>query len=300
TVPLEGNLNYYQNYGEWPVREIQDRDIFYHNLGPSIENARKADIILVGHSMVMWAFREDLIKEFEQKHGVKIYNLSFAGIASGEFVKKIAKRWGLKPKLWVINADDQMTSFFNPVLDDFGPFGKSTALEVVKYGRFNSYLKVTGRNLRWRLENKLNHFLPESLKQALGLGPSQVVWRSIENGNWYLEKLAVYTNPANPLIHLKRTSPCPLSSKELEQAKSYLSDLGGNSLFMLVPSENFCSQRVKELASALRREAVMPPNVAYTTADGGQHLDKKGAIAFTRFFLSSLERTQAFKKAVAS
>src|SRR5689334_10353505 len=70
-IPLEGDTSYYRNYGDWLAKEIQDRDLFYHNIGQSIEYARKADIILVGHSMLMWAFREDLIKAFEKKHGVR-------------------------------------------------------------------------------------------------------------------------------------------------------------------------------------------------------------------------------------
>lgn len=295
-IPLDGKTAFYRNYGDRLTREIQDRDILYHNIGKSIQHARQADIVLIGHSMLLWGMRADLIEQFERKHGVKIYNLGSAGDGSGEFLRLVIKRWKLKPKLWVINADDHAANFFNVSLDDFGVSGKSSAINVVKYGRLKGWVNVVGRNVRWRVEDFLFDHLPRSLTKSFFSGSGLQVWRNAENGNWYLEKVSSYVDPNNALIKLTRPQNCHTNPMEIARAKRYLSEIGGTSIFTLVPYHEFCPQRVRELASSLNVETVVPPNVAYSSADGGAHLDKKGAIAFTSFFLAALEKTKAFKK----
>jgi hypothetical protein len=59
---------------------------------------------------------------------------------------------------------------------------------------------------------------------------------------------------------------------------------------MLAPYHEFCPQRVREFSTELQLEALIPPNADYSSADGGGQLDKKGAIAFTNFVTSSLEK----------
>lgn len=293
-ITLNGDASYYRSYGDWLAIEVQDRDIFYHKIGRSIDYARKADIIMLGHSMLMWGLSEDLIKRFEAKHGVRIYNMSFAGVASGEFARRIAKRWGLHPKIWIINADDQAASFFSPALDDFGPW-KSTTIETVNYDRFTALQRVCGRNLRWRIGDFLAHIESPSIKKSCFSSENKSIWRSISNGNWNLDKLSIYTNENNPLIKVKRPQDCHAQGDEITYARQYLKEMGGSVVLMLIPSENFCPQRVREIAKELRLETIIPLKTAYPTADGGQHLDKKGARDFTQYLLAELEKTKTFK-----
>jgi hypothetical protein len=55
SAPLEGSADWFENYEGLVTRQMQDRDVFYHNIGHSIENARKADIIILGHSVLEFA-----------------------------------------------------------------------------------------------------------------------------------------------------------------------------------------------------------------------------------------------------
>ncbi|HEX2548889.1 MAG TPA: hypothetical protein VHM20_03605 [Gammaproteobacteria bacterium] len=298
-IPLNGSSKYYRNYNDRITREIQDRDIFYNNIGKSIKYAKKADIILLGHSMLLWGLREDLIKKFEKKHGIKIYNLAMAGDASGEFLRLIIKRWHLKPKLWIINADDHAANFFSKSFDDFGGCTTTSSIATIKYNRIMGFTHVVGRNVQWRLEDLVEHYLPKKITKFIFPGPGLFVWRNAENGNWFLENVPAYNYPDNALIKLTRIQECHTNDTEIKLAKDYLKKIGSNTILTLVPYHEFCAERVKELAIALETEYIIPPNINYSSVDGGGHLDKKGAIAFTNFLLDNLEKTAAFNELIA-
>ena len=106
--------------------EIQDNDVFFHGIGRSIQNAQQADILSVGTSRPLlgidWSFFED----FERKHHIKMFNMSFAGVPSGEFASRIIRKWGLKPQIWIIDlyagsgerSDLISNSFFHKFFDN--------------------------------------------------------------------------------------------------------------------------------------------------------------------------------------
>src|SRR5438445_13871479 len=53
-LPLNDDRSWYRDFafGGWFAPEIQDLDLFYHNIGQSIVEARKADIVVLGSSFV--------------------------------------------------------------------------------------------------------------------------------------------------------------------------------------------------------------------------------------------------------
>ncbi len=296
-ISLHGDKHWYRTYDDKFNQQAQDRDIFYHHIGRSIDEAKKADIIILGHSMVLFGLRNDLIEAFEKKYHIKIYNLATAGDGSGEFIRRVIKRWGLHPKLWIINADDHGGSFFSVSLDDFGNFGKSSAPNVVAYSRLNAYLNVWGRNILWRLgdfSHQIYQFLGEP---ELFLHPISHVFRNIKNGNWDLSQNCYYMNPGLP-IKVLRDQNCHATGDEVIESLYYRDDIGGDILLMLIPHSEYCPKRLSELADNLGVESMLfQPKPSYFTIDQS-HLNKKGAIAFTKDFLNALEKTQAFKRVI--
>jgi hypothetical protein len=151
-LPLNGDYSWYLDFGGRHVPEIQDLDLFYHNIGHSIEAARKADIVLLGPSFVAYALDPELLRQFGNRHRIKIYNMAFIGMRSGEFSRQVIKRWDLHPKIWIINVDDQFAHFFSPSLTlTLGP--QSSPISAVTYSRLRGWLVVASRNMRWRIEN---------------------------------------------------------------------------------------------------------------------------------------------------
>lgn len=82
--------------------------------------------------------------------------MALAGVASGEFSLRIIRKWGLRPKLWVINTDryngDPRTGFFHMDLLSAQGFGNGATERVGNCNRAHAIKDVVGRNIRWRLK----------------------------------------------------------------------------------------------------------------------------------------------------
>jgi hypothetical protein len=292
-ISLDGNEAWYRDVGGRSVPELNDLDIFYHNIGQSIENARTADIVILGPSFVLFALDDELMRSFADRHHIKIYDMSFLGVRSGEFSREIVERWGIRPKLWIINADDQVVHFFSPSLDLYLG-AKKERIPAVGYGRFHGFLTVAYRNLRWRLEDasvSIMGYVGRRSAAATG------IYRRIDDGSLFLGLIPRYTAATNPTLHIDRNQDCHASAETMEIARHYVTDVGSHVVLMLVPHSQYCPQQVRELATGLEIEAIIPSTVtAYTTVDGGGHLDHNGAVAFTKYFLSALEDSDRFRQ----
>ena len=174
SISLNGDGNWYHNYEIGS--EIQDQEIFFNNIGHSIENAQQAERYILGTSTVLFGIDWRLFEAFEKKHHIKMYNMAFAGIGSGAFSLRLIEKWNFHPKLWIIHADMYQNkfiySFFYMSLPTGGSFRAPG--DAVKTGWLPAYLHVIGRNIRWRFEmarGQLQHEL----------------YRSAVTGNWFLD-----------------------------------------------------------------------------------------------------------------
>ena len=283
-LPFRGDDLWYRDIGGRKVPEIQDQDLFYHNIGPSIAEVKKADIVILGPSFVLYALDAEQLKAFSAKYGVKIYDMAFLGIRSGEFSRRIIEKWGIRPKLWIINVDDQIEPFFTTSLDMWWFRSSSFPIPSASYGRVRAWLNVFRRNMRWRVED------------LLAASPDASFYRRVDNGTMYLDGNHRYSATDNPVIVLSRDQDCHASPSTIDVGRKYLADIGGHTIFTLMPHTQYCPQQARELAEALGVEAILSPSWRYTSVDGGGHLDHHGAAAFTEYFLSALERSRAFRE----
>jgi hypothetical protein len=293
-LPLHGDRSWYRDFGGRTKPEIQDMDLFYHNVGESITNAREADVVVLGPSFVVYALDRGLLKAFETRHGIKIYDMAFIGIRGGEFSRRIIKRWNIRPKLWIINADDQFIHFFSSSLDlTLGP--KMTSIPPATYGRLKGMLNIAGRNMRWRLEDEWAWLsAPASYSPDLG------IYRRVDDGSVYLDLNPSYVAADNRTMPFERDPACHTNAETIKTAREYLADIGGRAILTLVPHSQYCPQQASELAQALGVEAIVPPNLGYTTVDGGGHLDHRGSVTFTEYFLTALEQSETFRNVLPS
>jgi hypothetical protein len=288
-IPLNGDYAWYLDLSGRHVPEIQDEDLFYHGVGRSIEAAKMADIVLLGPSFVAYALDPKLLNEFGARHGLKIYDMSFIGIRSGEFSRLVIKRWKLHPKLWIINVDDQFEHFFSPSLAL--SIGRLTSpIAAVKYGQLHGWFAVAGRNVRWRMENLWAGW---STGQPLGL---LGIYRRPDDGSVYLAANPRYYATDNGVVKVDRDQNCHTNISTIDAGRDYLRDIGGRAVFMLVPHSQYCPEQARELGKALGVESLLAPSAAFSTVDGGGHLDHQGAVAFTQFLLSALERSETFRR----
>jgi hypothetical protein len=288
SASLNGNTDFYRDFAGRAVPEIQDQELFYHNIGGSVAAAKKADIIFLGPSFVSYALDKTALRQFEAAHGRRVYNMSFIGIRGGEFSRRIITRWDIKAPLWVINADDQFIHFFSTVLDlTLGP--TTTIIPATRHSRLQGFLSVAARSMRWRAEDYLSYY-------RTGDGSAQEIYRSISTGDATIDVNPQYVADTNKEILFDRSRDCHTDLKTIAIARKYLSDIGGRAVLTLVPHSQYCPGQAYELAKALGIEILVPPDAGYTTLDGGGHLDRKGAVKFTNFLMTKLVNTDAYQK----
>jgi hypothetical protein len=288
-IPLLDRNIWYRDLGGRTVPEIQELDLFYHNIGSSIAEARKADIILLGPSFMLYAIDPEELRQFGEKHGLKIYNMAFFGVRSGEFSREIIERWSLHPKLWIINVDDNFDHFFSKALTMWWFISpKSVPIPPVDYDRMKGWASVARRNARWRLEDARAPFVPD-----------HSIYRREDDGSVFLGNDPRFGAADNKTINVVREANCHATSESIKIGRDYLASIGGESIFTLVPNSTWCPTQAFELGKELGNEVILPPDANYSTVDNGGHLDHRSAVAFTRFLLTELEQSQTFRRSVS-
>jgi hypothetical protein len=293
--PFAGDPLSYRAFSDYPHPEIQDRDVYFHNIGRSISEARKADIIILGHSVWFYALDDEQVRAFNARHGVRLFNMASAGNSSGDFIRAVIKQWDIHPRLWVINDDDEALGFFNPGIDDAAATGSASSINIVKTWRTKGYFLAFARNARWALADLIG-YLPARLRQSIfpRFGSRFETWRSVETGDWLFPAGGSYDGSNMPEFTAPPRS-CPVSESEVKWARDFTADIGGDVVLTLVPYARWCPKRVVDLAHALGVEALLPSSTVYSNLDG-RHMDRRGAKAYTAWFLDALASTREFGK----
>lgn len=294
-ISRPGDRSWYRNFGGDRVTEIQDQDLFYHGIGRSIDNARQADVIILGSSLVSFALDETVMRErLEQPYGLKFYNMAFVGVASGEFARQIALKYHLHPRLWILNADDGGGggNFFHRNLTR--AFGADVRpIPSTKLSRYGATYEIIRRNLRWRFEDATRPW-----RQALA-GPRSAPLprfdRDDRTGAADMSTFPRFLAVGNPGVKMTRDPDCHTTPEVIANARDFVQSLGAPVVLTFVPNFHGCLTQVREIADAIGVETAMPARTDYSSWDGGGHLDARGAADFTRDLVGALERTRAFQ-----
>ena len=222
------------------------------------------------------------------------------GLASGAFVRKVIKRWDIRPRIWIINTDDHPANFFNDAMDDFAASGLSSVQQIARTPRVAGFFNVARRDIRWAAEKaaapNLSAAVARGLLRYYDSGVS--TWRSAKNGNYNLEQVGIYNQPHDP-IKVIRDQDCHVKAWEIDKARAFFADIGGTPILTNVPYEHWCPQRVRELAAALGVETIITADANYSVFDG-THMDKAGGQKYTEFLLNALQDTDSFRHLVGN
>jgi hypothetical protein len=289
---------WYQDLGGDAVTEIQDQDLFFHNIGTSIDHLRKADVVIVGSSLVAFALNGKVAKaEMDNKYGLSFYNLSFVGISSGEFTRRTAEKYKIHPKLWIINADDGGGggNFFGTGLQrSFA--GDVKTIAAVQHGRIIALKEVARRNLRWRVEALFKFVFQSSALERADRTAIPHFFRDAVTGDTDMGAFPRYDRQDNPPADIKRSSDCHTTEDVIRTAKVLAKTFGGEIVLTLIPNTYYCEQQAREVANALGIELVLTGKLNYSSWDGGGHLDRLGSTEFTTDLFTALEKTATFRR----
>jgi hypothetical protein len=294
-ITRPGNIGWYQDFAGDYVTEIQDQELFFHDIGRSIDEVRRADIVILGSSLVSFALSEDLIRaRLERRYGLKFYNMAFVGVASGEFSRRIIEKYNLRPKLWIINADDGGGggNFFSRNLTR--AFGADVRpIPAAQHGRMRGYDAVIRRNLRWRFEAAT-----ADLRRRLALVKQGFIPRfdrNSETGAADMSSFPHFLADDNPRVEMTRDPDCHTTPEVVAAARDFVRSVAAPVVLTMVPNFHGCITQVQEIAAAIGVETALPARTGYSSWDGGGHLDRNGAIEFTGDLVDALENTAAFQ-----
>lgn len=254
-----------------------DHDVFYYGIGPSMARAGEADILILGHSMTLFAFEKERTAAFARKHHVSIFHLGLLSETGGDFFLKLFGRFRLRPPLVLVMLEYQGRLAF--LEDGLTPFAASIISEGAIRRRLSD---VLNERVRWWIGGKK---------------PAYILYRSEENGLLEASAWPGYNEVHDPFP--MELDNCPSASPELVSRAAALRDriagLGGRLALFVVPGRGNCLAGTRDIARRLKITLLEIDGKEMTSFDDGYHLDQSGAILFTERFLAALEASPVFQ-----
>ena len=234
----------------------------YHDIGSSIDNARKADILIVGNSRAQLGFNEEVFSRGAAALGLTVFNLAVGHADSARFARDILTRHKLSPKVLIASG-----GFFF-----YGDRRSKWAEEVVAMSRWQGYKTFFEYSLAWQLTSRLHDKLPYVDYFDRSRYP-WVHYRSQESGWWRNTRIPGARYPLSEGVDRKQYSSSLAIARELKQE---LDAQGTLLVVTLVPFQSFQSGHLPYIGNELNVPYIVPPFAGLETADGS-HLAPESA-----------------------
>jgi hypothetical protein len=144
-----------------------DHTIFWHAIGPSIEHARRADVLFVGSSTMQFAIPPHELRAFEKRSRVRAFSLGMPGEAY-PFALDLIGKFGLRPRVVVAS------------FDSLRPFRSAEAVRVQATSHWTALTTVWEERLAAIVWPAASRLLPRFGTRR----PTFALLRSSRNGTW--------------------------------------------------------------------------------------------------------------------
>ena len=265
-----------------------DHQVLYYNFGKSIENAKKADILFLGNSRVQLGLDRDLLQPFAKRYCLNYFNMSLGNFESYQFPLMIIRKYDLRPKVIIINAED------------FRGGPSDLAQGVISQGRLRSALFFFLRNAIYKDILVLHSYAPRWIRETFSATLKEhvyksVVYRSRVTGEWFRPPSS--SRKSTPITN-KNESACRdrITGKAFDNAKRFkeeMSERGTQVVLTLVPHNDSCQKSAEQLAKQIGVLMIGVDWHGLSTVDGS-HLTKESSQRFTEEFLRKLETSKCF------
>ena len=258
-----------------------DHHILYFGTDPeSLDNLRRAEVLFVGNSRLMFALQARVLQPYFSARGVSYFALGFGFNEGDAFPLAIIERFNLRPRLVVVNVD----GFFGEGLSEW-------AQEVVRDTPFDA------RKLRWEAEAShearrvIHQVVPNWLnlfgRPGFDEGREFIAYRSRVDGTWVVSP---WPEAATRVSQPPLDSPA-LGRPEIASASAFANTLaarGSRLVLTSVPAPTRRGAGPAQFASLLQVPLVAPSVAGLTTYDGS-HLTPTSALEWARAFVAALE-----------
>jgi hypothetical protein len=244
--------------------------VLYHNLGTSIQNAKKADILFIGNSRLQLGIREEFILPLAQKSNLKVFSIGCGHAEGTAFALDLIRKHDLRPKIVVIFGGAHI---YNGGYSD-------VARETEKMSRWAA-VKLWGETAAsWNTRYRLHKAVPKVDFFDQRISSRYVVYRSEVTGWW---KPALERGGTYQVSYLEGDFDYSRILPLATEIKSELDRRGSLLIASVIPYRRTDDQYLQYLKDKLAIPFVNPRLPDLETADGS-HLNLRSAERFTKAF----------------
>ena len=259
-----------------------DHHVLYFGVDPeALEHLKRADVLFVGNSRLMFAARPGVLDGFFAGRGLRYYVLGFGFREADRFPLAIIQKFDLRPRVVVVNTD----GFF---LDDLSDFAR-TVMKDTRFGAWKLGLEAeTGHEVRRAVHQLVPNFVDLFGRAGFPWRRELVIYRSRTNGAWQISPWEPGTAP----VAGRDVSFPPLGRHEIVAARRFKTAMearGTRMILTYVPTPRHQGGGPARFAELLDVPLLLAHPHGLMTEDG-DHLDEASAIAWSEAFIQELER----------
>lgn len=261
----------YGDYEHWAV---------WHDFEPGVLDAlRKAKLLFMGNSASQYAFSTKAVNEFAAQRDIPYYSFGFGMGSGAEVPKRMIKKFGLKPKVLVVNADPFFWAAFNGVNVKMLQDDSSAIWEHDLKKKMQAFQRETCKDSEpgWLAKNTL-------CKTGL-----ETIYRNRHTGQW----MTKYYRPDKRIPVAETENLLP----QLDTAVAYAKDFSkavdvplSCIVISAVPRSSTDNEYLRRLSKATGMPAFIPSMDGLTTEDGF-HLSEDSAERWSAELMSQAEDT---------
>jgi hypothetical protein len=247
----------------------------------ALEHLRRADVLILGNSRLMFAARPRVLDAFFSARGLRYYVLGF-GLREGDaFPLSIIERFDLRPQTVIVNAD----GFFN--------HDQSTLADVVvRDSEFAAYRQQWEAETRHEVRRNVHLLLPNWIdlfgRPGFVWRHEMVAYRSRTNGSWQMSPWDI----GHQAVAGRDGRQPPLGRREMSAASAFawkMRERGASIILTYVPTPMPLGGGPELFAEYLGVPLVAPHPHGLRVSDG-DHLDEPSAVAWSEALVQGLER----------
>lgn len=254
-----------------------DHHVLYHGSDArSVDRLRSADVLFVGNSRLLFAFTSRDLRRFFAPRGLEYFMLAFGHREHDAFPRAIIRRFDLRPRLVIVNADEfflgAQSAWADRVMDDtwFDAQKLWFEAEATHWARRHVHAWLPYLPDVWRNEREL------------------VAYRSRDDGTWLV---ASGFSGIGASFRPGSSERVELTEQKRRNARSFKAEIearGGRLVLCLVPSPRADRGVAEALAREIGVPLVAPEPPGLRTFDGS-HLMPESASAFAAAFFAELQ-----------
>lgn len=254
-----------------------DHVILYRDFGQSMDFARRADVLLLGNSRINLGFPHEVLERVAASADVRVFNLGMGYDESFRYPLDIIRRYDLRPRAVVVNADSVFFSSGSSHVASRLLSDRELTRDV-----WQDYKNVVETTLGFRAARILHRFIP---RFCIAKSRSSLVFfRSYATGSWQWAAGPAVTKRV-PITELTDGNE-QLSDAEIQNALAFQREMQTRRTAIIltqVPYNKSSDQKLRQLAQLLDVPVIRPQLDNLATFDGS-HLTAESAARFSTAF----------------